>query len=213
MGKSTLTIAAIWICFAPSVWPQPQSDYTAAASYVRQGRPEAAIPLLNKILSASSRDLKARNLLGIALMSSGHRGEANVQFKKALQVDPRFHPALKNLAINELAMGQNKSAKIHFEQAVKLAPKDGVVHFHLGQIYFNEERYAEAAGHFELAQEGFPDRYQAGFNLLLARVKSRDYAAAIRGGEQLLSEGHQKAELYNLLSQGVLAKRADPGGL
>jgi len=63
--------------------------------------------------------LKARNLLGIALMTSGHREEATVQFKKALQVDPRFHPALKNLAINELAVGQNKDAKIHFEQAVK----------------------------------------------------------------------------------------------
>jgi len=152
-------------------------------------------------LSATPGDLKARNLLGIALMSSGHRGEANVQFKKALQVDPRFHPALKNLAINELGMGLNKDAKIHFEQAVKLAPGDGVVHFYLGQIYFTEGRNAEAAGHFELAQDGFPDRYQAGFNLLLARVKSQDYAAAIRGGEQLLSHGHQKAELYNLLSR------------
>src|SRR6266851_10212901 len=108
-------LLVIFTCLAPSAWPQPQSDYTAAAFYVRQGRPEAAIPLLNKILSASSSDLKARNLLGIALMSSGHRGEATVQFKKALHVDPRFHPALKNLAMNELAMGRNKEAKAHFE--------------------------------------------------------------------------------------------------
>src|SRR5258708_5663477 len=170
IGKSTLTIVVMGICFAPSVWPQPQSDYTTAAAYVREGRPEAAIPLLNKILSASPSDLKARNLLGIALMTSGHREEATAQFKKALRVDPRFHPALKNLAINELAMGQNQDAKVHLEQAVKLAPKDAVVHFHLGQIYFNEERYGDAGVHFELAQEGFPDRYQAGFNLLLARV-------------------------------------------
>src|SRR6266567_1349536 len=132
IGKSTL--AVLWICLAPSVWPQLQSDYTTAAADVREGRPEAAIPLLKKMLSASPSDLKARNLLGIALMSSDHRGEATVQFKKALQVDPRFHPALKNLAINELAMGQNRDAKLHFEQAVKLAPKDGVVHFHLGRI-------------------------------------------------------------------------------
>jgi tetratricopeptide (TPR) repeat protein len=32
-------------------------------------------------------------------------------------------------------------------------------------------------------------------------VKSQDYAAAIRGGEELLSQGHQKAELFNLLSR------------
>ena len=77
-----------------------------------------------------------------------------------------------------------------------------MVHFHLGQIYYNEGRYREAAVHFEASQNGFPDAYQAGFNLLLARVKSQDYTAAIRSGEQLVSQGHRKAELFNLLARG-----------
>jgi len=196
-----IAILAISIYSASLAWPQPATDYMAAAAYVRQGQPEAAIPLLNKILSAAPGDLKARNLLGIALMSSGHRAEANAQFQKVLRQDPRFHPALKNLAINEFDMGLKKESKLHFEQAVKLVPNDAVVHFHLGQIYFQEERYQAAANHFELAQNGFPDRYQAGFNLVLARVKGKEYASAILDGEKLIGQGFQKAELYNLLSR------------
>jgi len=153
------------------------------------------------MLVQAPADLKARNLLGIALMSSGRRADANLHFKKALEVDPHFHPALKNLAINELAMGRSKDAKTHFERAAKLVPKDAVVNFHLGQIYFSEGRYGEAADLFESAQPGFPDPYQASFNLTLARVKSKDYAAAIRAGEQMLAQGHRKGELYNLLSR------------
>src|SRR5205823_3171726 len=127
------------------------------------------------ILASAPGDLKARNLLGIALMSSGYRPEASVQFKKALETDPRFHPALKNLAVNELSMGLRKDAKAHLEQAEKLVPGDAVVQFHLGQICFAEQRYAAAATHFEAAQNGFPDPYQAGFNLVLSHVKNKEY--------------------------------------
>ncbi|MGH9853470.1 MAG: tetratricopeptide repeat protein, partial [Blastocatellia bacterium] len=140
-------------------------------------------------------------LLGIALMSSGRREDATVHFKKALEADPRFHPALKNLAVNELAMGRNKDARAHFEQAARLVPQDAVVNFHLGQIYSAEGRYREAAAFFESAQTGFPDPYQVGFNLALARVNSKDYGAAVRAGERMLVQGYRKAELYNLLSR------------
>ena len=194
--------ALILCCLTGPLWPQSTpAAYPTAVAHVRQGQFSKAIPLLEKILAQAPADLKARNLLGIALMSSGRREDAILQFRKALEVDPRFHPAMKNLAVNELAMGRTKDAKDHFEQAAKLVPADAVVNFHLGQIYFGEQRYEEAAAHFQSAQAGFPDPYQAGFNLTLARFKSKDYNAAARVGEQMVAAGHRKAELYNLLSR------------
>src|SRR5207244_2584046 len=89
----------------------------------------------------------------------------------------------------------------------KVVPGDAVVQFHLGQFAFDEQRYAEAAVHFEAAQSGFPDPYQAGFNLVLARVKAREYAAAAAAGELMLAAGYRKAELYNLLATAYA-----PGG-
>lgn len=203
MGRPALSAAMLalyWLGW-PLAAQSPQPGYPAAVAYVKQGRFDAAIPLLEKILARTPADLKARNLLGIALMSSGRRENATVHFKKALELDPRFHPALKNLAVNELAIGRTKDAKAHFERAAELVPNDAVVHFHLGQIYFGEQRYAEAAAHFESAGDAFPDRYQVGFNLVLAHVKSGEYAAAIRAGERLLSGNFRRAELYNLLSR------------
>src|ERR1035438_4658076 len=85
---------------------QPQPAYTEAVAYVQQGRYDLAIPLIEKILASSPRDLKARNLLGIALLNSGRKAEAGVQFQKALEIDPGFRPALKNLAVTEMELDQ-----------------------------------------------------------------------------------------------------------
>src|SRR5262249_1120538 len=185
-------------------------------------------------------------------------------------MDPKFVPDLKNLAINELALGNAQDAKIHFEEALKSAPQDVTCHWGLAEIAFSArdykraassyersgdlawkdprtaikfatscveaaqpakaaealekipatlsdadvsiqfqagvllarlEKYEAAARRFELARPGFPDPYQLGYNLTLVLIKSRNYAAAIRVGEETLAAGHRNAEIYNLLSQ------------
>src|ERR1035441_1634659 len=97
--------------------------------------------LIEKILASSPRALKARNLLGIALLSSGRKAEAGVQFQKALEIDPGFRPALKNLAVTEMELDRQKPAKAHFEQLLKLVPNDPVAHLYMGEISFTEHRY------------------------------------------------------------------------
>jgi len=79
-------------------------SFQQALALVQQGKAAPAIELLEKILTQSPADLKALNLLGIALVGSGRRVEANQRFAKALQIDPGFVPALKNLAASELAL-------------------------------------------------------------------------------------------------------------
>ena len=163
----------VLLCLVSPGWPQDASAYPAAVAHVRQNRFQAAIPLLEAILVRTPNDLKARNLLGIALMGLERRTEATAQFQKALAVDPRFHPALKNLAVNEFTMGQFKDAKAHFERAAVLVPDDAVVRFHLGQIYFREQRYREAAAQLELARNGFSGREKAAVYNLLSRAYSQ----------------------------------------
>src|SRR6185437_13306394 len=78
---------------------------------------------------------------------------------------------------------------------------DAQAHFEAGVLLASLKSYAPAAHQFELALPAYPDRYVAGFNLVLARVKSQEYRGAIAEGEKLLAAGHQKAELYNLLAE------------
>jgi tetratricopeptide (TPR) repeat protein len=71
----------------------------------------------------------------------------------------------------------------------------------LGEMSFAAGAYADAVAHYEqLAAKGYPDAYRAGFNLTLAYVNTRNYAAAIRTGAQLARE-LPTAELHSLWSR------------
>src|SRR5262245_12037595 len=246
------------------------ADYQTAVSFVQQGQFDRAFPILQRILDRVPTDLKARNMMGIALSAAGRREEANEHFKKVLALEPKFVPALKNMALNELAIGKTQDARIHFEEALKSAPQDATCHRGLAEIAFAArdykraamnyeqsgdlawkdsrtaikfatscledgqgakaetilekipttlsvadatiqfqagvmlarlEKYEAAARRFELARQGYPDLYQVGYNLTLVLIRNRDYAAAIRAGEETLAAGHRKAEIYNLLAQ------------
>ena len=271
---SAIFLSAIFLSFAVfagSVQAQ-DTDYQTAVSFVQRGQFDRALPLLQQILDRSPNDLKARNLMGIALSAAGRREEANEQFKRVLALDPKFFPALKNLAVNELFLGKAQDAKVHFEEALKSAPQDATCHWGLAEIAFTArdykraalsyelsgdlawkdprtaiksatscleagqpdraaailekiptnlsdsdgdaniqfqagvllarlEKYEAAARRFELARRGLRDPYQVGYNLTLVLIRSQNYAAAIRAGEETLAAGHRKAEIYNLLSQ------------
>lgn len=271
MGNSVLRITLVFLgaslCIPVPAVSQQATPYQSAIAFVQQGEFNRAIPILEQILAATPGDLKARNLLGIALSAAGRKEDANTQFRKLLEADPNLAPVLKNLAVNELSLGKYKEAGVHFEQVLKQMPKDPVVHFGLGEVDYAGKRYAQAITHyeqsgelylkdpqatvryarscieakkpaaavtaldhlppaadsrahfeagvlltrvdkyeaairqFELAQAGYPDPYEAGYNLTLAYEKANDHTRAIETGEQLLARGYRKPELYNLLSQ------------
>ena len=125
------------------------APYDCAVALVRLGRLPAAIDLLEKLTAESPQNLKALNLLGIALSGTGNLEKANARFEQALQTDPAFLPALENLSINEFAMGQTEQAKAGLETVLKNSANDEVAHVYLGEIAFGEKQFAEAAAHYE----------------------------------------------------------------
>jgi tetratricopeptide (TPR) repeat protein len=125
------------------------ADYQAAMNLVQKREFDQAILLLQEMLDRSPDDLKARNLMGIALSGAGKREEANEQFKKVLALDPQFVPALKNLAVNELALGRRQDARLHFEAALKLMPRDPACHWGLAEIAFAARDFERAVDHYE----------------------------------------------------------------
>jgi len=223
--------------------------------------------MLREILKESPGDIKAHNLLGIALTTIGKIEEANTHFLKAIELRPGFYPAMKNLAINEMKLNRMDEAKAHFTEALKFGPDDPVAHLALGEIHFQGKQYSEAAlhydqsrdlafkdsrttlnyaasllelnmaekavsalekfpdeadslshfeagmifvrlgkyeraaGQFELARKDYPDQYELAFNLTLAYIKSKNYKAAISTAQEIISKGHRKAEIHNLLAQ------------
>jgi len=152
--------AGLLLCgLAGTAWPQasqPSPVFTEVESYIQQRDYGRAIALLQEILQKSPADPMAHNLMGIALTSSGKPEEGNAHFQAALSSNPEFLPALKNLALNELALRRLEDARGHFEQVLKRAPQDRVAHLSLGEIHYAArefgpavEEYLRSAGLFQ----------------------------------------------------------------
>ena len=127
-----------------------QSDtYAQAETLVRQGQWDQGIALLRELLTTEPNNLKARNLLGIALTGKGDLTAADREFRQAARIDPHFSPALKNLAINEFNQKNVAAAESHFAEALAVAPNDAVIHAYLGHIAYSQRQFQKAVGHLE----------------------------------------------------------------
>jgi tetratricopeptide (TPR) repeat protein len=148
----TSAIAILLAALGPAVvaqTPTPASPYQLAAAHIQRQQFQPAIALLQGILEQSPNDLKAHNLMGIALTASGNVEEANTHFQKAISLNPRFYPALKNLALNEMKLKRMEDAKAHFTQVLQFDPKDPAVHLALGEIHFSSQQFKKAAFHYD----------------------------------------------------------------
>jgi tetratricopeptide (TPR) repeat protein len=82
-----------------------------------------------------------------------------------------------------------------------LPPGDGHAHFRAGQMLGKAGLHREAAKHFALARPAYPEPQVAGYNQILMLLQSGDHSEAIRVGEELVAQGHQQSEIFNLLSE------------
>jgi Flp pilus assembly protein TadD len=143
--------ALFWMMLLPVAMARAadSATYAQAEALVRQGQWDQGIDLLQQLLKAEPSNLKALNLLGIALTGKGDLVAADREFQRAVGVDPHFSPALKNLAINEYTQKKTVDAERHFAEALAAAPNDPVIHAYLGHIAYSHKEYQKAAEHLE----------------------------------------------------------------
>ncbi|MFN7994325.1 MAG: tetratricopeptide repeat protein [Bryobacteraceae bacterium] len=111
----------------------------------------AAVATLREYLKSEPDNLKARNLLGIALLEGGQTKESAGEFRKALAQAPAFYPARKNLAVAQFTLGEFDHAKRNFEQVLEQHAEDPVSHLYLGELTFRSHDRELAARHFAKA--------------------------------------------------------------
>ena len=144
-------VAVLSLLLSPSLLAADcgPSPYDCAVSYIGRHDLPAAIQSLNEVLQQSPRNLKALNLLGIALTESGRVEQANSKFKTALEIDPSFYPARKNLAINEFDQHLFPQAAADLNRVLQQAPGDAIVHIYLAEISFQKDDFPSALKHYE----------------------------------------------------------------
>ena len=125
------------------------APYDCAIAHVERQEMAAAVRILEPLVLREPRNLKAQNLLGIALTAAGRVDAADARFREALKADGTFSPALKNLAINAFNRNRITQAQRDFEAVLKLVPGDDVAHLHLGEIRFIRKDCRAALPHYE----------------------------------------------------------------
>jgi tetratricopeptide (TPR) repeat protein len=90
--------------------------YQQGLALVRQQRLAEGIAALKKALDDDPRNLLILDAIGAAYSIEGRAAEAERYFSTALQIDPTFAPARKNLAITYFTAGQYDQAGVEFEK-------------------------------------------------------------------------------------------------
>lgn len=139
-----------------------------AAAYTSSHKPEMAVKACRKGLLYYHDDPALLDLLGLALMSSGHSAQAIAAWHRSLQLAPNHFETHVNLATALAHVGQTQAAIGQFDAALKLEPSGPyafLVHYKLGVLDERESDWQAAAGEFRSALKFRPDFQQAGIRL------------------------------------------------
>jgi len=130
-------------------------------AYFQDGKPDKAVPLLQRALSLRP-DLPGANYnLGTMLQQLERYQEAVPQFEKALARNPWDAEAHNSLASVQKSLGRKAEAIAHFEKAVALRPDYAAAHFNLAKLLLPDKEYERAAAHYKAALACGPELLEA----------------------------------------------------
>src|SRR5207245_11442234 len=94
---------------------------------------------------------------GIAYHAEGKYNEAIIQLKNALQIDPKFAPALHAIGRAYRAKSWDVDAMRELKRAVELEPDDVAARADLAQVYLDLEVWSSAIEQADAIHEKAPD--------------------------------------------------------
>ncbi len=100
------------------------------------------------------------NELGALLFERHFPKDARHEFERAIKVDKRFYPARYNLALLELAEGNEGRAERQFRKVLRQKPGHPEAHFSLGLMYEKNGRRDAAIEHYAKAYTINPELLQ-----------------------------------------------------
>ena len=156
-----------------------------AAALYRQAEYAEAIRTVQQALAADAAQADAYHVWGLVLVATerderapAHPSRAEEQFKRAIEVDPRFIPAYFSLA-RELERRNALPAAIEqLRRAVDLDRSSAEGHVRLGRALLRAKYAAEAQHHLERAVELNPKSFEARNSLGIVLMQQGDFQAA-----------------------------------
>ncbi|HKQ36114.1 MAG TPA: tetratricopeptide repeat protein [Nitrospiraceae bacterium] len=132
---------------------------------IGQGKPNDARERVNKQIEASPKNPLFYNLLGRLWMDAKNTGQAEVSFKKAIELDTTLLPAYLNLGQLYYQTGKTDQAAMEYEAVLEKDSKVIQAHMMLGLIHEFRKEHAKAQAHYETILKLDPQFAPAANNL------------------------------------------------
>ena len=150
---------------------------------IQESKFKDARRVLLTALKADSNSLKLHYLLGSCYLTDKEYPSATKELEKALNIDPGYFPAIRDLAISYLQQDSLWYALHEFQQASSLQPENLNIRMNLANCYFKTKQYRTALttlGPLEQSsyapeaylQEGLCYYYMAVYDSAAERIKS-----------------------------------------
>jgi tetratricopeptide (TPR) repeat protein len=118
--------------------------------------------------------------LGVAYLRLDRKEEAEVEFRKDIEIEPDLSDTYEQLGQLYQRAGDNDHALHFFQEALKRNPKMPASLFGVAKIYLQQEKYREALAAIDSAVRLAPGNQSVHFlrGQLLARLGRREAAQA-----------------------------------
>lgn len=138
-------VAALFFLLSATSWLHGQllergGKYEQALQEYRQGRLQNAETTLKAILQNQPSDLRSLELLGVVLDSGRRCQEAGRVYGTALKLTSRSASLWNNVGNHYVTCGSEKDARLAYESAIKLEPRNPNANLQLAQIYLAQSQ-------------------------------------------------------------------------
>jgi tetratricopeptide (TPR) repeat protein len=138
------------------------SDEKRGDIFVARKMYREAVDSYQRALTASPRNARLHNKLGISFHRLEMFGQARRNYEEAARLDAKYSEAVNNLGTIYFAEKRYKKAQQTYEKALKITPNSASVYSNLGTALFARRRYKQATEAYMKALELDPAVFESG---------------------------------------------------
>jgi tetratricopeptide (TPR) repeat protein len=182
-----------------------EAELNAGILLMRGKQPAAALPLFEDAAAQKPAEFRPRHYLARAQLETGDYPQAEANYRRALELDPKFAEAELGLAHALSSQAKLAEAAPHFRKAAQLDPEYREYLLELGQLYEKNRQLDEAIAVYR----EFPEDASAQEHLGTLLLDSRKYAEAIPPLETAYRIGPTNANRAALAAACLFAGQTD----
>lgn len=174
-----------------------------------EGKSSEVIRLCKSVLDVDDRNTQALAMMGRAYMDMDSFKDALPWLQKAIEIQPKLSQNHLNLAACLVGLKRYEEAEQTLRGIIKDHPKFPLVHYHLGLLYEEQGKLAEASAEYETETANYTNTFVARFNLGRIQLRLGNREGYMQQMREVVRLAPKNAMGYLFLARGLLQENAN----